>query len=194
MTTLEPGALLPDALAAKLAGHYSPDANGPLATLRWTGRVLPGTAREVEHLQHRGQHTTASGQRDPQAVAAEMRALAHYARVHAGRGEVDGWRDWTPAKGDEAAMVVPGAWREPAEPVPTDEEARAERKAAAIGARQHAFDLLASTRVPLGRAAGEPPPASTDELAQRLGLTEHAAAKLRPLPGSNQSSSTMTGA
>ena len=38
------------------------------------------------------------------------------------------------------------------------------------------------------------PPASTDELAQRLGLTEFAAAKLRPLPGGNQSSSTMTGA
>jgi hypothetical protein len=38
------------------------------------------------------------------------------------------------------------------------------------------------------------PPASTDELAQRLGLTEFAAAKLRPLPNADQSSSTMTGA
>jgi ATP-dependent DNA helicase UvrD/PcrA len=38
------------------------------------------------------------------------------------------------------------------------------------------------------------PPASNDELAQRLGLTEFAAAKLRPLPGTDQSSSTMTGA
>ena len=118
MTTLEPGALLPDALAAKLAGHYSPDANGPLATLRWTGRVLPGTAREVEHLQHRGQHTTANGQRDPQAVAAEMRALAHYARVHEGRGEVPGWRDWDPFKAAAATLVVPWAWREPAEARP----------------------------------------------------------------------------
>ncbi len=118
---VEPGALIPDGLAAKLAGHYSPDANGPLAVLRWTGRVLPGTAREVEHLQHRDQHTTARGQRDPQAVAAEMRALAHYCAVHEGRGEVHGWRDWSRTKGDEAAMVVPWAWRAPDEPVTTDE-------------------------------------------------------------------------
>jgi DNA helicase-2/ATP-dependent DNA helicase PcrA len=38
------------------------------------------------------------------------------------------------------------------------------------------------------------PPASTDELAERLGVTPLAAAKLRPLPGVDQSSSTMTGA
>ena len=44
----------------------------------------------------------------------------------------------------------------------------------------------------------EHPPTSTDDLAQRLGLTPHAAAKLRPLPqtvgSAGQSSSTMTGA
>ena len=44
----------------------------------------------------------------------------------------------------------------------------------------------------------EHPPTSTDDLARRLGLTPHAAAKLRPLPqvvsGAGQSSSTMTGA
>ena len=44
----------------------------------------------------------------------------------------------------------------------------------------------------------ERPPTSTDDLAQRLGLTPHAAARLRPLPevvgGVGQSSSTMTGA
>ncbi len=38
------------------------------------------------------------------------------------------------------------------------------------------------------------PPASTTELAQRLGITPLAAAELRPLPSSSQSSSTMTGA
>jgi DNA helicase-2/ATP-dependent DNA helicase PcrA len=38
------------------------------------------------------------------------------------------------------------------------------------------------------------PPTSTDELAERLGLTPVAAARLRPLPGGRQSSSTMTGA
>jgi predicted ArsR family transcriptional regulator len=38
------------------------------------------------------------------------------------------------------------------------------------------------------------PPASTDELAERLGLTPVAAARLRPLPTAGQSSSTMTGA
>ncbi len=44
------------------------------------------------------------------------------------------------------------------------------------------------------RSLLERPPASTDELAQRLGLTGFAAAKLRPLPSPRQSSSTMTGA
>ena len=43
------------------------------------------------------------------------------------------------------------------------------------------------------RSLLERPPADTDELAQRLGVTPHAAARLRPLPGV-QSSSTMTGA
>ncbi|MGZ4765792.1 MAG: UvrD-helicase domain-containing protein [Ilumatobacteraceae bacterium] len=38
------------------------------------------------------------------------------------------------------------------------------------------------------------PPASTAELAKRLGITPLAAAKLRPLPATGQSSSTMTGA
>jgi ribonuclease D len=40
----------------------------------------------------------------------------------------------------------------------------------------------------------EHPPANTAELAQRLGITPLAAAKLRPLPSVGQSSSTMTGA
>ncbi len=118
MTTLEPGALLPDALAAKLAGHYAAKATGPLAALYWTGRVLPGTAQLVERSWIGAPACTASGRLDPRAVAAELRALAHYARVHSGRGPVAGWRDWTPAKGDEAAMVVPWAWREPAEARP----------------------------------------------------------------------------
>jgi len=39
----------------------------------------------------------------------------------------------------------------------------------------------------------ERPPTNADELAERLGVTPLAAAKLRPLPGV-QSSSTMTGA
>src|SRR6185369_14582670 len=39
----------------------------------------------------------------------------------------------------------------------------------------------------------ERPPANTDELAERLGVTPHAAARLKPLP-TVQSSSTMTGA
>jgi DNA helicase-2/ATP-dependent DNA helicase PcrA len=38
------------------------------------------------------------------------------------------------------------------------------------------------------------PPANSTELAERLGITPLAAAKLRPLPGASQSSSTMTGA
>ncbi|MEY2554002.1 MAG: ATP-dependent helicase UvrD/PcrA [Ilumatobacteraceae bacterium] len=38
------------------------------------------------------------------------------------------------------------------------------------------------------------PPANTTELAERLGITPHAAQKLRPLPAVPQSSSTMTGA
>ncbi len=120
MTTLEPGALLPDALAAKLAGHYAPNATGVLARVHWTGEVAPGAARWVD-LHTPRPATTANGTRDPQAIEAELRALVHYCRVHHGRGEVVGWRDWTPAKGDEAAMVVPWAWREPAEAVTTDE-------------------------------------------------------------------------
>jgi DNA helicase-2/ATP-dependent DNA helicase PcrA len=38
------------------------------------------------------------------------------------------------------------------------------------------------------------PPANNTELAERLGITPHAAEKLRPLPAAPQSSSTMTGA
>ena len=116
MTTLEPGALLPDALAARLACHYTPTTGGRLALLCATGRVVPGLAASIARMP--APPLTVRGQRDPQAVAAELRALAHYCRVHEGRGEVAGWRDWTPAKGDEAAMVVPWAWREPAEARP----------------------------------------------------------------------------
>ncbi len=116
MTTLEPGALLPDALAALLAGHYAPSANHRLACLRWTGAVAPCTAATVRNLSSRKR--TASGTRDPQAVAAELRALAHYCEVHANRGDVDGWREWTREKEAERAMVVPWAWREPAEARP----------------------------------------------------------------------------
>lgn len=52
--------------------------------------------------------------------------------------------------------------RSTSEPVPADAAGRAERRRTSSAARQQAFDLLAATRVPLGRAAGEPPPASTD--------------------------------
>ncbi|HEX2785690.1 MAG TPA: UvrD-helicase domain-containing protein [Ilumatobacteraceae bacterium] len=44
------------------------------------------------------------------------------------------------------------------------------------------------------RSLLEHPPSSTTELAERLGITPMAAAKLRPLPAGSQSSSTMTGA
>ena len=84
------------------------------------------------------------------------------------------------------------------EPVPTDPEAQAARKASAISARQRALDLLVSTKVPLGRAAGEPPPTSTDAAAwtdavrslERLGgaVSDHAIARLSgtpPLPGAD---------
>jgi hypothetical protein len=40
----------------------------------------------------------------------------------------------------------------------------------------------------------EAPPTSIEDLAERLGLTAVAAARLRPLPAAGQSSSTMTGA
>jgi hypothetical protein len=109
MSTVEPGALIPDALAAKLAGHYASSATSALAALHWTGRVQPGAAREVEQAYAQ---ESVDGRRDSHAVAAELRALAHYCRHHAHREAVEGWRSWTPAKGDEAAMVVPWAWRE----------------------------------------------------------------------------------
>lgn len=118
MTTLEPGALLPDALAARLAGHYAPNATCGLAVLHWTGRVSLGMAREVVQRWIGAPGSTANGQCDPNAVAAELRALEHYCRVHEGRGEVDGWRDWDPFKAAAATLVVPWSWREPAEARP----------------------------------------------------------------------------
>lgn len=111
MSTIEPGALIPDGLAARLAGHYAPDATGTLARLHWTGEV--GTPGDVGVMIDGWQvpDTDSRGRRDEDAAAAELRALAHYCLTHAGRRAVDDWRVWTPAKGDEAAMVVPWAWR-----------------------------------------------------------------------------------
>ncbi len=111
---VEPGALIPDGLAARLAGHYAPNAMCGLAALHWTGEVRHGTWHDARVLAEDldGPHRTVNGHRDPQGVAAELRALAHYCCVFSPREAVDGWRVWTPAKGDEGAMVVPWAWRE----------------------------------------------------------------------------------
>lgn len=64
-----------------------------------------------------------------------------------------------------ATAAIASLMRTASEPVPTEPSARADRKASAVGARQRALDLLAATAVPLGRAAAEPPPASTDAAA-----------------------------
>ncbi len=114
-TQVEPGALIPDGLAARLAGHYAPNAMCGLAALHWTGEVRHGTWHDVHALaeDRDGPQLTANGHRDSHAAAAELRALAHYCRKHNRRCAVDGWRVWTPAKGDEAAMVVPWSWRAP---------------------------------------------------------------------------------
>lgn len=94
-----------------------------------------------------------------------------------------------------ATASIASLLRTASDPVPGDPDGRAERKASAIGARQHAFDVLASTRAPLARAAGEPPPACTDAAAwsgavrsiEALGaaVSDHAIARLSgaPVPG-----------
>lgn len=116
MTTITPGQLLPDGLARRLAGYYAADATGPLANLYWTGRVLPGTGYRVAALDASRIDRDSRGNRDPQAIAAELRALAHYCRHHEWRGEVPGWRDWDPDNGYD--HVVPWVWRAPDERVP----------------------------------------------------------------------------
>lgn len=91
-----------------------------------------------------------------------------------------------------ATASVAALLRTASEPVPADEPGRARRRAAAIGARHHALDLLVAAKAPLGRAAGEPPPASTDAAAwadavgsvERLGgaVSDHAIARLDGAP------------
>lgn len=78
--------------------------------------------------------------------------------------------------------------RSSAEPVPADDAGRATRRRTHVDARHRAFDALASARVPLARAAAEPPPASTDAAAwsdavdavEALGIcaSDHAIARL----------------
>ncbi|MEP7201256.1 MAG: UvrD-helicase domain-containing protein [Ilumatobacteraceae bacterium] len=73
-------------------------------------------------------------------------------------------------------------------------ELKAWRRQIARGARVAEVTICSDSVL---RSLLEHPPASTDELAERLGVTPLAAAKLRPLPDvtqSSQSSSTMTGA
>jgi DNA helicase II / ATP-dependent DNA helicase PcrA len=74
-------------------------------------------------------------------------------------------------------------------------ELKAWRRQIARGAAVAELTICSDTVL---RSLLDRPPASTDELAARLGLTPLAAAKLRPLPQpvdqSGQSSSTMTGA
>lgn len=88
----------------------------------------------------------------------------------------------------EATASIAAMLRTASTPVPADAAAREQRKATAVGARQHAFDVLAAARVPLARAEGEPPPASTDAAAwtdavrsvEGLGaaVSDHAIARL----------------
>ncbi len=107
----------------------------------------------------------------------------------------------TAATGALATLV-----RTAAEPVPAGEAQRADRRATAVAARQHAFDALASTRVPLARAAAEPPPASTDAAAWAdavgavealaMAVSDHAIARLGgtpPLPGSGELATAVEG-
>jgi hypothetical protein len=72
-------------------------------------------------------------------------------------------------------------------------ELKAWRRQVARGASVGELTICSDTVL---RSLLEKPPASTDELAARLGLTPMAAAQLRPLPETvgGQSSSTMTGA
>jgi DNA helicase-2/ATP-dependent DNA helicase PcrA len=85
----------------------------------------------------------------------------------------------------------------PARTKPVDPLAdlKAWRRQVARGAAVSELTICSDTVL---RGLLERPPASTDELAARLGLTPIAAAKLRPLPEpvdrNGQSSSTMTGA
>lgn len=111
MRQLEPGTIAPDWTARRLAGAYARSATEPLAVFYWTGRVLPGTARTVERLTYHDFAKDSRGNNDPHAVAAELRALAHYLRVHQGRDEVAAWTVWTEARADEYNTVVPWAWR-----------------------------------------------------------------------------------
>jgi DNA helicase-2/ATP-dependent DNA helicase PcrA len=81
---------------------------------------------------------------------------------------------------------------QPADPLA---ELKAWRLQVARGAAVSELTICSDTVL---RGLLERPPASTDELATRLGLTPLAAAELRPLPQrvvrDSQSSSTMTGA
>ena len=74
-------------------------------------------------------------------------------------------------------------------------ELKAWRRQIARGASRAELTICSDTVL---RSLLDRPPASTDELAARLGVTPLAAAKLRPLPEpvdhDGQSSSTMTGA
>lgn len=70
--------------------------------------MLPGTGNRVARLRPEDP-ADSRGNLDPQAVAAELRALSHYCQHHDGRGEVAGWRDWNPDNGHD--HVVPWAWR-----------------------------------------------------------------------------------
>lgn len=101
---------------------------------------------------------------------------------------------WLPAVQATIAddrVVPPPAWsgrRPAADPLA---DLRAWRRQVARGAGIDERSLCSDAVL---RSLLDMPPATTDELAVRLGLTPLAAARLRPLPDRDQSSSTMTGA
>lgn len=121
MTTLPADAPVPDALACRLAGHYARNAREPLAVFYWTGRVLPGTAAQVERRIDVLPDTDSRDRKDDHAIIAELRALAWYCRTNEGRHDVPDWRDArTAGEGDpwrqwwiDYELVVPWAWKGP---------------------------------------------------------------------------------
>lgn len=110
--TIAPGEQIPKGLACRLAAHYSKSVTDDLARFYWTGQVHSHGGDGVRRAYRVGQHTVdAKGKNDPQAVAAELRALANYLDDHAGQHAQPGWLDYGLSYQIEWDCTVPWSWR-----------------------------------------------------------------------------------
>lgn len=111
--------LIPDGLACRLAAHYAKSVQDNLARFYWTGWVgHDGEPIRKAYLQRQYQ-LDSRDRHDPQAIAAELRALAGYFDHHHARRQErylpETPETWLPRSAQWIAdfnnLIVPWAWR-----------------------------------------------------------------------------------